>query len=504
MQSPWMMPARGGRPLRRHATLACMSSYAAAPLPDDLPALRQWLAARPDAAELAELPIREIVVRSNALAGLPDLLSQLDAPTRLLLIQDDRPYQRGGASLKPLVHDLLAGAGRAVTTLTLPPGREGTVLADLENVERGRAAIGGQPTTVVALGSGTVCDVAKHACFLAEREDGARTTLVLVPTAASVTAFTSSLAVLLVDGVKRTRPSRFPDVVLCDLETIAEAPAAMTRAGLGDCVARFISYGDWYLAHQLGLVDRYSETPLDLMGEDLDDVYLEHAPLVAQGTPEGLTFLVRQVLMAGLAQSIVRISTPLSGTEHVVSHLLDMGSHAWGRQTALHGAQVGVATPLAARAYELLHERFDPGRPRPTPPSPGAVETLITQTFGPLDPSGRMAAECWRDYQRKLALWTAAGRRFDALRERWDGEVGPRLRELVRPSATIRDILRLAGHALSFEELDLPIPAEQARFALGNAHLIRERFVIGDLLWWLDLAGPAFADDLLAAGRGRS
>jgi glycerol-1-phosphate dehydrogenase [NAD(P)+] len=205
------------------------------------------------------------------------------------------------------------------------------------------------------------------------------------------------------------------------------------------------------------------------------------------------------VLLAGLAQSVVRISTPLSGTEHVVSHVLDMGAHAWGRQTALHGAQVGVATPLAARAYELLHERFDPGQPRPMPPAPDAVEAMIRATFGALDPSGSMAAECWRDYQKKLALWTASGPRFDEVRERWDDVVGPRLHQLVRPSATIREILRRAGHPLSFEALDPPIPREQARFALANAHLIRERFVIGDLLWWLGLSGPGLADDLLAA-----
>jgi glycerol-1-phosphate dehydrogenase [NAD(P)+] len=263
-------------------------------------------------------------------------------------------------------------------------------------------------------------------------------------------------------------------------------------------VARFISYGDWYLAHQLGLVDRYSETPLAMMGEDLDEVYLSHAPLVEQATPEGLAFLVRQVLLAGLAQSIVRISTPLSGTEHVVSHVLDMGAHAWGRAPALHGAQVGVATPLAARAYELLHERFDPGQPRPTPPAPSAVEATIRTAFEPLDPTGRMAAECWRDYQKKLALWSASGPRFDAVRERWDDVVAPRLRQLVRPSATIREILRRTGHPLTFEALDPPIPHEQARFALGNAHLIRERFVIGDLLWWLGLSGSSLADDLLA------
>jgi glycerol-1-phosphate dehydrogenase [NAD(P)+] len=474
-----------------------MTAADAAPLPDDLPTLRRWLEVRQDAAELFDLPIREVVVRSNALVRLPSLLVDLDAPSRVLLIQDDRPYARAGADLKPMVHDLLAGAGRDVEVLTLPPSPDGLAHADLDNVERGRAAIGGRPTTVVALGSGTVCDVAKHACFTSEREDGTGTVLVLVPTAASVTAFTSSLAVLLVDGVKRTRPSRFPDAVLCDLETLADAPAAMTRAGLGDCVARFVSYGDWYLAHQLGLVDRYSETPLALMGADLDEVYLEHAPLVARGTLEGLAFLVRQVLLAGLAQSIVRISTPLSGTEHVVSHVLDMGSGAWGRPTALHGAQVGVATPLAARAYELLHERFDPGRPRPAPPAPEAVQATIRAAFGPLDPSGRMAAECWRDYQRKLALWSASGPRFDAVRERWDDGVAPRLRELVRPSATIREILRRADHQLSFRELDPPIPDAQARFALANAHLIRERFVIGDLLWWLDLAGASLADDLL-------
>lgn len=473
----------------------------AAPPPDELPALRAWLAARPDADQLAPLPIREIVVRSDALFDLPHLLRRLDAPSRVLLVQDSRPYMRAGASLKPLVSDLLAGAGYAVTVLTLPPAADGAVLADLQNVDVARAAISGLPTTVVALGSGTVCDVAKHACLLAEQQDGAQTTLVLVPTAASVTAFTSSLAVLLIDGVKRTRPSRFPDAVLCDLETLAEAPPAMTRAGLGDCVARFISYGDWYLAYQLGLVDRYSETPLDLMGADLDEAYLAHAPLVAQGAPRGLAFLVRQVLLAGLAQSVVRISTPLSGTEHVVSHVLDMGSHAWRRQTALHGAQVGVATLMAARAYELLHERFDPGRPRPAPPAPEVVERQIDATYRELDSTGRMAAECWRDYGRKLALWTASEARFDEVRARWDHEIGPRLRQLVRPSATISEILRRAEHPRTFEALEPSIPREQARFALTNAHLIRERFVIGDLLWWL--GSVSLADELLAAGDGR-
>ena len=154
----------------------------------------------------------------------------------------------------------------------------------------------------------------------------------------------------------------------------------------------------------------------------------------------------------------------------------------------------------ALAIHELLHERFDPGRPRPAPPSPETVEATIRATFGVLDPSGKMAAECWRDYSRKLALWTASEARFDDVRARWDDEIGPRSRELVRPAATISAILGLAGHPRTFEALTPPIPRDEARFALGNAHLIRERFVIGDLLWWLGLVGPTLADDLLAAG----
>ena len=92
-------------------------------------------------------------------------------------------------SLRTTDHDVAIAQGRKAVVITrIFTGPDGLAHADVENVERGRAAIGGRPTAVVALGSGTVCDVAKHACFMAEREDGARTVLVLVPTAASVTA----------------------------------------------------------------------------------------------------------------------------------------------------------------------------------------------------------------------------------------------------------------------------------------------------------------------------
>jgi glycerol-1-phosphate dehydrogenase [NAD(P)+] len=468
-----------------------------APGPDDLPAVKRWLQARPDADQLQPLPIRHIVVAADALIRLPDLLRELDAPSRVLIAQDPTPMRRGQDDLKPLAHDLLASAGRQAESFVFPPDADGQVHADLANAALLASSIRETPTTVVALGSGSVCDLAKHACYLAERQGDARITLVLVPTAASVTAFTSSLAVLLKDGVKRTIPSRFPDAVVCDLETLRHAPRAMTLAGLGDCCARFVSYGDWYLAHQLGMVDRYSETPLALMGEQLDALYLEHAAAVRESESDSLAFLIRQVLLAGLAQSVVNLSAPLSGTEHVVSHVLDMGAATWGRGMALHGAQVGVATLLAARAYELLLERFDPLQPRPAPPDPEFAREAIREAFLPLDRSGQIAEECWRDYSQKLALWTRQEERFDALREEWDSRIAPRLRQLVRPAETVHAILRRAGHPLRFDELHPPIPDWQVRFALANAHLIRQRFTLGDFFAFVGLDGEALVDELM-------
>ena len=64
---------------------------------------------------------------------------------------------------------------------------------------------------VVSVGSGTMTDVAKDASMRA-----GDIPFVVVQTAVSVNAFSDDMAVLLRDGVKRTVPSRWPDVLIVD------------------------------------------------------------------------------------------------------------------------------------------------------------------------------------------------------------------------------------------------------------------------------------------------
>ena len=274
----------------------------------------------------------------------------------------------------------------------------------------------------------------------------------------------------------------------------------MTRAGLGDCVARFISYGDWYLAHQLGLVDRYSETPLALMGADLDETYLEHAPLVADGTagraglpgPAGAAGgtgpIDRADLDAALRHRARRLARPRHGLRRLgppdgAPRRPGRDRHAAGRPRLRAPARALRSRPCPAHATAPRGRRdVDPARPSGHstravgwPPSAGATTRRSWRSGRPPGPRSTPCASAGTTSSRHgCASWC-----------------GPRprsARSCVGPSTPC-----------SFEDLDPPIPPEQARFALANAHLIRERFVIGDLLWWLGLTGTSLADDLLAS-----
>ena len=90
----------------------------------------------------------------------------------------------------------------------------------------GRAAVGAD--CVVSVGGGTITDVAKVAA-----ERAGVPVHVVVQTAASVDGYTDNFAVVLQNGVKKILPSRWPEAVLADTTTIAQAPRHLSASGFG-------------------------------------------------------------------------------------------------------------------------------------------------------------------------------------------------------------------------------------------------------------------------------
>src|SRR5687767_10093282 len=279
-----------------------------------------------------------IEVSSNALYVLPEIVSELAragnlAAPRVALVVDATPMRRDGGDLKEEAERLLGGRFEVRRAII---GGKGTELhADEEALAEAEAAVAGADCAVV-VGSGTITDVCKEAT---RRTGGSP--LVVVQTAASVNAFSDDMAVLLKSGTKRTVPSRWPDALLVDLTVLAGAPPAMNLAGFGDLISMWTAPADWYLASAVGMDESYHPAPVGMLygggGNLLDD-----GAALRRSDPGALDRLARVLTLSGITLGIAGKTAPLSGTEHLVSHLIDMSAEQSGGPVAFHGAQVAV------------------------------------------------------------------------------------------------------------------------------------------------------------------
>ncbi|MBV9050261.1 MAG: iron-containing alcohol dehydrogenase [Solirubrobacterales bacterium] len=456
-------------------------------MPGLLSAVREW----PDADRVPSIELERVIVDRGAIEQLPVVLESL-SPSEVreaIVVCDHTPIARRGAPLKPAVRELLERAGWTAESIELSGGeREEDLHATFEAVDAVKSRLRpGVP--VVALGSGTITNITKHACFSYAEETGADSLpLVFCPTADSVLAFAAAMAVISQAGVKRTWPSRLSNVLVMDLETLAEAPRRMTIGGIGDLCPVFTSFADWHLGDVLGLASTRVASWNIL--EDVRSYLGLCARELGAGTETGLELLSKLIVLGGLSATFAGESAPLSGYEHVTGHMLDMGAEHFKRGIASHGSQVAVALIPHAIAYEHLLARLEPGRVDVSAcyPSFEQMEARVKSTFEELDPSGAMGAECWEDYSTKLRAWHEARPRFEAFLEGWSSHRRT-LAELTSPARTIVETLAAAGHPLRFEELDPAISETEARWAFEHAHLMRKRFSAGDLLFylgWLD------------------
>lgn len=457
----------------------------------DLAGLRSRLAAAPDADRLRPLGLGRVIAGPKAIEALPAALAELLDGGRegtVALLADATPMRRGGDDLKAAVRERLAGE-REVRAVQVGPA-DGRAHADEATVAAASSGAAGA-SAIVTVGSGTVADIGK----VVSAELGGVPHL-LVQTAASVNGFADDQSVLLRNGVKRTTTSRWPDTLLLDGAVLREAPAAMNLAGFGDLVSMFTATADWYLAREVGMDDSFSATAVAL-GRELGEELLELAPALARNEDAAVVRLAEILALSGISMGVAGRTAPSSGMEHTVSHLLEMAADRRGREAALHGAQVGVATIVAALLWRHLRRRVGTGGMNLLFPSPAEMEQRVHAAFDPLDSSGAMAEECWSDYGAKLARWHANRDLVEAFAADWDAHRGAFDELLVDPVRLV-EAMRAAGAPTRFSDLDPAIDPATARWALANCHLMRDRFTIADLACFTGAWGEEDVEIVLA------
>jgi glycerol-1-phosphate dehydrogenase [NAD(P)+] len=432
------------------------------------------------------MPIRSMVFESGALFKLSEVLRDAGANSALpvCVVMDPTPMRRGEQSLKPLALKVLRQAGWQVEPVEVVPDGSGQVHTDMLRIEAVRGRLR-QGCAVIALGSGTICDISKHACYLYEQETGERIPLVVYQTANSVSAYTSNMAPTFIEGVKRTLPSRYPDALVCDLETLRDAPREMTVGGVGDLLAAFVSFPDWFLANRLGLDPGYSPLTQELMGP-LDEIFLAEAEAIRTGTLEGMATLAKLIALGGLAMSLSHATTPLSGYEHVISHILDLLAEHFGRPLTQHGSQVSLATILGSAAYQHFLDELESEEVRLEScyPSLEEMHSVIRKTFLEVDLSGKAGEECWADYRLKLEAWHTHRADFALFLDDWLA-IKDSLQRLTCPPERLISILEAVDAPVHFGELQPPQVESDVKFAFLTAPLMRKRLTLGDLLIFL-------------------
>jgi glycerol-1-phosphate dehydrogenase [NAD(P)+] len=468
----------------------------------DIERLRRQLAGVPDGGRLKELGLGRVVAGPGALDGLADVVAGLRRTDGdVVVLAAATQMSAGGHDLRAVVEQAL-GAGRTVRWVVVGTSDKGTVHADETTVAAARAAAA-DAGCVVTVGSGTITDIGKAAA-------PGGTPLVAVQTATSVNGYADPFSVLLRHGVKRTTPSRWPDALVVDPAVLQDAPAELNRAGAGDLMAMFTATADWYLAsaiepaHPPGPGPHPGDPPYHAAVAGLararGERLLALAPrLGADPGQDSLAELADMLTLSGIAMGVAGSTAPSSGMEHAISHLLEMAATAAGRPANFHGAQVGVASVVAAQTWaHVLRVIGDGGLDRrPALPDPDAVRDRIGRAFAGLDPGGSMAAECFDDYARKLRRLGSATP-LATLRSSWPVHRAALDDMLIDPGA-LAGALRSAGLPARFSDLAEPVDDATARWAVANCPLQRQRLGVADLAMLLGAWEEADVDEVLSA-----
>ena len=118
-----------------------------------------------------DLPVREMIFESGAIWRLPDfLLAAGIKPDQILSVVMDRTLmKREGRNLKELLLQIILNAGLQFDVVLLEPDSTGQVHTDFAQINFVKARL--RPNSaVMSVGSGTVTDIAKHACYLYQQE----------------------------------------------------------------------------------------------------------------------------------------------------------------------------------------------------------------------------------------------------------------------------------------------------------------------------------------------
>ncbi|HEY4243514.1 MAG TPA: iron-containing alcohol dehydrogenase [Kofleriaceae bacterium] len=411
----------------------------------------------PDTGALLACECRAVAIEDTLVDREVELVAALDLGERLAILSDTDTFAALGARVERALASRFA-----VQRVMLPRAPE----ADTATIAAIASGLDARTDAVVAVGSGTLNDLAKMVALARGVPQ------IVFGTAPSMNGYASVSASITDGGFKRSIRARTPTAIFLDLGVLAAAPARLIRAGLGDSVCRPTAQADWLLAHLL-LDKPYRGAPFALLAAD-EPVLFGEARALPSGDPTAMRALARTLVLSGMGMTLAGGSYPASQGEHLVGHYLDMmRPHAF--PPSLHGEQIGVASIAVARIQQALLASDSPPRVAPTRTS----HAELVAHFG-----ASLGEACWREFSAKRLDADGADRLNARIAAEWP-DIRARIAAVAAEPAHIAATLAAAGAPTT--AADLGISDDLLATALAHAREIRDRYTFLDLAADLDV-----------------
>ncbi|MEM9628549.1 MAG: iron-containing alcohol dehydrogenase [Pseudomonadota bacterium] len=408
---------------------------------------------RPGTSERVPCPVRSLVFESSLDGCERDLLADLGFPKSLGIICDPNTY------------DVLA---KRVST-AIPDA--GLIVIDKPKAdEDGATALAAQTRhaeALIAVGSGTLNDLVKYVSHQHRRP------YAVFATAPSMNGYVTATASISRGGEKLSLPATPPKGAFFDLETLAEAPHRLIRAGVGDSLCRSTAELDWLLSHHL-LETVFLEAPFAIQAKDEADV-LASIDALWTGDLDAVRSLTRLLVLGGLGMLMAGNSQPGSQGEHLISHYIDMMHRP--HPGSLHGEQVGLATlTVATLQNELFTKKAAP-----------LLKETVLDFPAMANRFGKHGDSCREAMTRKALKGEGLEKLNTRLADAWP-DICQAFKLKALPIERLRTAFDAAGMAVTPEDLGID-PGFYAT-AVMHARELRDRFTALDLAADAGLLAP--------------
>ncbi len=336
-------------------------------------------------------------------------------------------------------------------------GDKNNLKADEKNLKT-ILKIADQYQLIIAVGSGTINDL----CKLTSAQ--LKIPYLVFPSAASMNGYLSKNASITISGHKKTLQATLPIAVFCNLKMLANAPSALTKAGIGDAMCFYSCWFDWYLSH-LVLNTEFNEKPFNLLQNKIDFL-LKNFQKFSTKDEEFLKILFEILLLSGLGMTMCGGSYPASQSEHLIAHALEM-KYPKKLKKVFHGSQIAITTLTSSEIQQDLLNRDILRVEKDKFPT-----KEIEKFFGK-----KISLECKKEFAQKTLSDNEVREINKNLAKNWD-EFRQKLQKIHLNQFRLKQVFSHFKISISHKSLGLSVKEYQD--CVASARFIRNRFTCLD------------------------